>query len=112
MPSGVLADARGVFGLVGMKFVVGGRGTGAEAATIELGFGECVATVFHAAMLTNNTKMPTIRRRGARVAGVACAALMTVFFFLTCYAFGRPKAQCAVGTSAVQKHFPGPRTSW
>jgi hypothetical protein len=28
--------------------------------------------------------MPTMKRRGARVAGTACAALMTVLFFLTC----------------------------
>jgi len=95
-----------------MKFVVGGRGTGVEAATIELGFGESVAAVFHAAMPTNNTMMPTIRRQGARVAGAACAALMTVFFFLTCYAFNRPKAQCSARTSAVETDFPGPRTSW
>jgi len=70
-----------------MKFVLGGRGTGVAAATMELASGERVATVFHAAMPTNNRMIPTIRRRGARFAGAACAALMTVFFFLTCYAF-------------------------
>jgi hypothetical protein len=70
-----------------MKFVVGVRGTGVAAATIEVAFGEQVATVLHAATPTNNKMMPTIRRRGARVAGAACAALMTVFIFLTCCAF-------------------------
>src|SRR5277367_5249058 len=91
MPSGALSGAGVVFGMVGMKFVVGGKGAGVAAATIELAFGEGVATVFHAAMPTNNTMMPTIRSRGARVAGAACAALMTVLFFLTCYAFSRSK---------------------
>ncbi len=48
---------------------------------------ECVATIFHAATPTSNRTIPTVRRRGARLAGTACAALMTVFFFFTCYAF-------------------------
>ena len=87
MPSGVLSGAAVVFGIVGMKFVVGDKGAGVAAATIELAFGERVATVFHAATPTNNTMMLTIRPRGARVVGAACAALMTGFFFLTCYAF-------------------------
>jgi hypothetical protein len=58
-------------------------GTGEKAATIELAFDECVAA-FQAAIPTSNTIMPTMKRRGARVAGTACAALMTVLFFLTC----------------------------
>lgn len=110
MPSGMLAGAGVVFGIVGMKFVVGGRGAGVEAATIGLASDECVATIFHAATPTSNTMMPAIMRRGARVAG--CAGLMTVFLFLTCYALSRPKTQCALGTSAVQRDFPGPRTLW
>jgi hypothetical protein len=84
MPSGVLPGAGVVFGIVRMKFAVGSRGTGDEAATIELAFDECVATAFQAAMPASNTMMSTMRRRGERVAAAACAALMTVFFFLTC----------------------------
>jgi len=86
MPSGVPVGGGVVFGIVGMKFVVGSRGTGEEAATIGLALDECVVTVSHDTMPTSNTMIPTVRRRGARV-GAACAALMTVFFFLTCYAF-------------------------
>lgn len=112
MPSEVLAGAGVVFGTVGMKFVVGDKGAGVEAAAIELAFDECVTTVFHAAMPTNNTMMPTIRRKGVSVAGTACAGLLTVFFFLKCYAFSSAETQCGVGTSAVQAELPGPRTSW
>jgi len=60
MPSGVLAGAGVAFGIVGMKFVAGGRGPGEEAAAIELAFDECVATAFQAAMPTSNTMMPTM----------------------------------------------------
>jgi hypothetical protein len=84
MPSGVLAGAGVVFGIVGMKFVVGGRGAGVKAATIGSALDERVATIFHAATPTSNSMILTVRRWGTRVAGAACAALMTVFFLFTC----------------------------
>jgi hypothetical protein len=71
-----------------MNFVVGGGGTGVEAVTIGLAFGKCVDAVFHAAMPTSNTIMPTVRRSRERAAGGAArAGLITVFLFLKCYVF-------------------------
>src|ERR1700758_4571299 len=87
MPLAVLAGAGVVFGIVGMKFVVGGRGAGVEAATIGSALDECVATIFHAATPTSNSMIPAVRREETRIAGAACAGLMTVLFFFTCYAF-------------------------
>jgi hypothetical protein len=72
-----------------MKFVVGGGGTGVEAATTGLAFGKCVVDAFHAAKPPTNTKIPTAKPKGARFDGTTCGGLMASYFLVILYSIHR-----------------------
>ena len=80
MPSGALAGAGAVFGIVRVKPFVGGGGVGVEAATIGLAFGKCVDEDFHTAMPPTKTRTVAAKPQGARFGGTICGGLMTLSF--------------------------------
>jgi hypothetical protein len=78
MLSGALSGAGVAFGMVGRKFAFSGGGSGADAATLGLAFGERVEAVFHIEIPASNTRMPAARRKRVRVGETACEGLRTL----------------------------------